>query len=224
MKMRGHTLIWAKDGPWIPSWLRWEKDPHVIESFMKTYIQTVMRHVTYPYVWDVVNEALTNTGEIRKDHVFSKVPDFICKSLKWAHEANPNAKLYINDYCVLSATGWSKKKSDGLYNLVKDLKNRGCPIHGVGFQTHVTTNYFYDGLDHGAVGIHENIQRYAAIGVETQMTEVDVACDKHNNSCNWDSAARQLQGKVFSHLLALCISEPNCKAFVTWGFTDLISW
>lgn len=129
---------------------------------------------------------------------------------------------------VLNAASWSKKKSDGLYNLVKDLKNRGCPIHGVGFQSHVTTNFFYDGLNNGAEGIKSNMRRYQNIGVETQITELDVVCDKHNNNCVngglTTSAGRQLQGKVFSHLLSLCLSEPNCKAFITWGFTDLISW
>lgn len=156
------------------------------------------------------------------------MPDFICKSLKWAHEANPNVKLFINDYMVLNAASWSKKKSDGLYNLVKDLKSRGCPIHGVGFQSHVTTNFLYDGLDKGAEGIKSNMRRYQNIGVETQITELDVTCDNHNNNCvNGGintSAGRQLQGKVFSHLLSLCLYEPNCKAFVTWGFTDIISW
>lgn len=75
---------------------------------MKTYIQTVIHHVNYPYVWDVVNELLQDNGELRNDHVFAKVPDFVCKSLKWAHEANPDAKLFINEYSVLSASGWSK--------------------------------------------------------------------------------------------------------------------
>lgn len=145
MAMRGHTLIWAKNGDWIPNWLK-QQSAGGVEAFMKQYIQNVVRHMDYPYVWDVVNEALNDNGTLRNDHVFAKVPDFICKSFKWAHEASPNTKLYINEYSVLNSEGWSKKKSDALYNLVKSLKNRGCPIHGVGFQSHITTNFLYDGL------------------------------------------------------------------------------
>jgi len=177
----------------------------------------------YPQYWDVVNEALDDNGNLRKDHVFAKVPDFVCKSFKWAHEANPRAKLFINDYSVLDRDHWSRKKSDALYELVKNLKNRGCPIHGVGFQTHVTTRYIRDNLTPDW-GVRYNIQRYAKIGVETHMTEVDVACNKKDGTCSWNNDAKLLQGRVYRQLLHICLTEPNCKAFVTWGFTDKVAW
>lgn len=227
MQMRMHTLIWAKQGPWIPAWLQKLPRPGQVEWVMKYYITNVVKHYDYPIIWDVVNEALNMDGTIRTDHVFAKVPDFLCKSFKWAREADTSGKkkLYINDYCVTDAYNWGKKKSDGLFNLVKNLKERGCPVDGVGFQTHITTNYYYaNQLKDGGPGIRENIRRYAKIGVETQMTEVDVACDTHNNSCKWGWEDFKLQARNYAMLLKICLQEPNCKAFVMWGFIDKYSW
>lgn len=191
MRMRGHTLIWAKPGSWIPGFVWGYKRAGQMEWFMQRYISAVMKHFDYPYVWDVVNEALENDGSIRKNQPFYVVKDFICKAFNWAHEANPKPKLFINDYCVLDAYNWGKRKSDGLYNLVADMKKRGCAVHGVGFQSHITTNYYYDnGVNKGGPGIRFNMQRYAKIGIDVQITEIDVACDNKSGTCSWNNAAK----------------------------------
>lgn len=101
---------------------------------MNEYIETVMSKVTYPFAWDVINEAINDSPNyVMKVSPWSIVDDYICKAFKAARKANPNAQLFYNDYKHASMTGIYKDKSDKVFNLVKDLKDRGCPIDGVGF-------------------------------------------------------------------------------------------
>lgn len=106
-----------------------------------------------------------------------------------------------------------------MYNMIKDLKKRGCPIHGVGFQSHLTTHYYKFNLWDG---IHKNMQRYHDLGIEVHITEIDVRCDNRDNSCKWDKDAKTLQANNFGKVLNICLNEPACKAFVSWGFTDAV--
>ena len=122
MAMRGHTLIWPKNSPgWIEGY---NKDR--LESFMINYIKETVKQVgPYPFAWDVVNEALDEpytNNFIRKSH-WDIIPNFICKAFKAAKEANPNQGRFYNDYSIMSATGWMKKKSDNAFKLVKQLQD-----------------------------------------------------------------------------------------------------
>lgn len=141
---------------------------------MNEYIETVMSKVTYPFAWDVINEAINDSPNyVMKVSPWSIVDDYICKAFKAARKANPNAQLFYNDYKHASMTGIYKDKSDKVFNLVKDLKDRGCPIDGVGFQSHVDITYTGENF----VSIRQNIRRYADIGIKVHFTEVDVRCE-----------------------------------------------
>jgi len=87
------------------------------------------------YAWDVINEAVTDgsTVEVLKETPWKEVDDFACKAFHYAHDADPAAELYYNDYNILTTHGWYQAKADKVFNFIKDLKDRGCPIHGVGF-------------------------------------------------------------------------------------------
>lgn len=136
MVVRGHAALWAKD-PFYPDFIRWEQNAGKIEDFMRRYIKaTVGRYRGRALAWDVVNEAITDRApyQVRTNTPWYKVNDFICKSFKWAHEADPTAQLFYNDYGHSSRDGgWYGGRGDAVYNMIKDLKQRGCPIHGVGF-------------------------------------------------------------------------------------------
>ena len=110
---------------------------------MVDYIHKVVSHVgERAFAWDVVNEAVSDDPKVLiKESPWSIIDDFLCKAYKAAHEANPKALLFYNDYSIASSTGWSQTKSDKVYNLVKDLRARGCPVHGVGIQAHLTIQY-----------------------------------------------------------------------------------
>lgn len=154
-----------------------EKDPKKLEEFMIDYIHKTMAHVTHPFAWDVVNEAVVdgpNPKKIMKDSPWMIVDDYICKAFKAARDANPKVELFYNDYKHASMTGRYKKKSDKVFNLLKELKGKGCAIDGVGFQSHIDINYDDDHYD----SIRKNIQRYNSIGLKVHFTEVDVRCNQ----------------------------------------------
>lgn len=89
-----------------------------------------------------MNEAVSdNKNELIKQSPWSKIDDYLCKGFKAAHEANPKALLFYNDYSIASATGWSKAKSDKVFNMLKEMRARGCPVNGVGIQAHLTIDF-----------------------------------------------------------------------------------
>ena len=76
-----------------------------------------------------------------RNSVYNLVDDFICKSFKWANAADPDAQLFYNDFNHGPAASRYKAKSDAVYELVKELKEKDCPIHGVGFQMHIQNDF-----------------------------------------------------------------------------------
>jgi len=128
----------------------------------------------------------------------------MCKAFKAAKaSAHPDSKLYYNDYNIEAMVGWQQTRSDAAYNMIKNMTDRGyddCPIDGVGFQGHLNTKYSDTMLD----SIHDNFQRYAALGLKVQITEVDISCPKSNGVCeidSWNDEELDKQGALFSNLL-----------------------
>lgn len=116
-----------------------------------------------------------------KDSPWSVIDDFICKSFKAARDAAPKGvKLFYNDYKHASMTGIYKRKSDNIYEMIKNMTERGkeCPIDGVGFQNHIDINYDEANFE----SIRENIQRYAKLGIEVHFTETDVRCKQSTSA------------------------------------------
>jgi len=135
-----------------------------------------VRHVgNYTLAWDVVNEAIDDSPDpkkIVKESPWTKVDDYVCKAFKAARAADPTIQLFYNDYKHASMTGPTKVKSDKVFNYIKELKARGCPIDGVGFQSHFDLS-FGDDFE----GLRANMKRYAEIGVKVHITEMDVSCN-----------------------------------------------
>ena len=128
----------------------------------------------------------------------------------WAHEADPEALLFYNEY---SAEG-SGAKSDAVYNLLTDLKSRGVPIHGVGMQMHFSTDWSPTGAD-----VVANMARLANAGLIVQVTEMDVRipmpAEEHELIA---------QAEIYRTMFEICIDAPNCFSFTIWGVTDAHSW
>ena len=106
----------------------------------------------------------------------------MCKAFKAAHEANPKAQLFYNDYGAESTAGWQSTKSDKVYNFLKDLIDRGCPVHGVGLQSHITLKYDEEMLE----GVRENIRRLGELGLIVHITELDVKCSSEKSCTDSD--------------------------------------
>lgn len=209
MAVRGHTLVWHNQNP---SWLkRKTKTRDDAIATLKDHIQTVVgRYKGKIVAWDVVNEAVDDaSGGLRESPWLTAIgPDYIAMAFEFAHEADPDAKLYYNDYSAEGVGG----KADAVYELVKGLKEQGVPIHGVGWQGHFQGNTYID-------DIKINGQRLADLGLEVAFTEVDVRIPVPAT----DAGLKQ-QADVYGKVTEICLELPNCKAIVTWGFTDRHSW
>lgn len=218
--VRGHTLVWHSQ---LPSWLSpdgssTELSDAEVKAVVKRHIQAQMRHFKGDiWQWDVVNEAFNDDGTPRET-VFYKAwggMSYIADVFRWAHEADPKALLFYNDY-NLEFTG---PKSDAVYAMVKQLKAQRVPIHGVGFQGHLSTQYGYPDL-------LNNLQRFAALGQKVALTEVDVRTPTQPDAVNTpvNELAPYAQESYWSRSLKACLAVRNCISFTPWGISDGYSW
>ncbi|MGA1871336.1 MAG: endo-1,4-beta-xylanase [bacterium] len=210
MKVRGHTLVWHKQ---LPKWLKggdWTQDE--LSTILKEHITTVVEHYKgRVFAWDVVNEAVLSDGSLRENLWFDAIgADYIKMAFQWAHEADPNVMLFYNDY---GGEGLNQK-SDAIYRLVEDMVYQGIPIHGVGLQMHISIDEYPDPHD-----VYENMERFAALGVDVHITEMDVRI-----KIPVTEEGRGLQAHIYHDICEACVSSDACKAFVLWGVSDQYSW
>ncbi len=211
MKLRGHTLVWHNQ---LPKWVtegKFSREEAI--ALMKEHIDIVVRRYKGKvWVWDVVNEAVDEDGKLlRKDSFWYKTigPDYVKLAFQFTREADPDALLYYNDY---SAEDMGSK-SKAVYNLVRDLKLQGVPINGVGWQMHVDSNFKINSSH------RDNAKRLADLGLEVSITELDV---RLTLPATQELATRQ--AGIYRDVTQFCLSIPNCKVLVMWGFTDKYSW
>ncbi len=138
---------------------------------------------------------------------------YVEQAFRWAHEADPHALLFYNE---AEGEGMNRK-SDAIYAMVKDFKQRGVPIDGVGLQMHIPQ------LDFDTVALGANIARLTALGLQVHITELDVSLpvDPSGNASMEDL---QRQADVYGGVARACLQNPGCTAIQTWGFTDKYSW
>jgi len=108
-------------------------------------------------------------------------------------------------------------KSDAIYAMVRDFRQRGVPIDGLGFEMHIAH------LHADVASISANIKRLTDLGVQVHITEMDVALPVDANG-NASAEDLQLQADIYRQIAAACVSHPGCTAIQTWGFTDKYSW
>jgi len=210
MKVRGHTLVWHQQ---LPGWITQgtftrEEWKTILHDHITTVVSRYKRRI---YAWDVVNEAIDDDGSLRNTVWLQGIgPEYIRLAFEWAHEADPQALLFYNDY---GASG-SGVKSDAVYNLVKNLTESGVPINGVGLQMHISLEsppVFGD--------IAANFERLNDLGLEVQVTELDV---RLRTPATTEDLTQQ--ANIYRNMLEVCLSADNCTSFVMWGFTDKYSW
>jgi len=214
-KVRGHNLCW---GVYNPTWLTSGNFSGTqLQAILQNHINNVAGHYKGQlYSWDVVNEAVsdspTPTEYLKTNVWYPAVPNYVDLAFQWAREVDPSAKLFYNDY---GAEG-SGSKSDAVYNMLKSMKERGIPVDGVGLQYHVSLGYTPEIED-----VIANIKRLNALGLEVQITEMDVSFSGGNGNENDEL---QAQADIYGLVLKACLTAQNCSAFVTWGFTDKYTW
>ena len=222
MKVRGHCLLWSE---YNPEWLaKGNFTPEQMSDLLREHITKVMAHYAgQVFAWDVVNEAFEADGDIEPSIWYDqpgiglkgKGTAYIEQAFRWARAADQDAKLFYNDYDAESLN----KKSDAIYEMLKDFKKRGVPVDGVGLQMHVN-----DYRTHDLSSLAANIKRLAELGLDVHITEMDVALPVDSNGVLLDQKDLERQAEVYRHVMATCLKFPRCNAFQMWGFTDKYSW
>ncbi|MFD6229391.1 non-reducing end alpha-L-arabinofuranosidase family hydrolase [Streptomyces sp. NPDC060232] len=199
-RVRGHTTVWHSQ---LPAWVGSIRDAQTLRGVMNHHITTQMTHYKGKiYAWDVVNEAFADGGSGRlRSSVFQEVlgDGFIEEAFRTARAADSSAKLCYNDYNI---ENWSDAKTQGVYRMVKDFKSRGVPIDCVGFQSHF-------GAGGPPASFKTTLAGFAALGVDVQITELDIA---------------QASPAHYANTVSTCLSVARCTGITVWGVRDSDSW
>ncbi|KAL1733906.1 glycoside hydrolase family 10 protein [Schizophyllum commune] len=186
-QVRGHTLVWHSQ---LPSWVQSIGDAASLVGTLS------FRHCLHQLM--SLSEIFNEDGTLRSS-VFSNVlgQDFVTIAFQAAREADPNAKLYINDYNLDSVNA----KVQGLVSLVNSVNSGEKLIDGIGTQTHLSAG--------GSSGVAAAIKALAATGLEVAVTELDIA---------------SAPAADYVAVAQACLDEPLCVSITTWGVADPNSW
>jgi endo-1,4-beta-xylanase len=229
MKVRGHTLVWHNQ---TPDWLFKNADGSQVDKEtllkrMKEHItQVVSRYKGKIYAWDVVNEAIDDeASKFYRDSPWYQIcgEEFIAKAFQYAHEADPDALLFYNDYNTEKLS-----KRDNIYKLVKQLLDAKVPIHGVGLQGHWS---IYEPSEQA---LRESLKKFSSLGVALQITELDVSVypseqgrrEKRTDESDKFTAEME-QKQIEKYKMAFSVFR-EFKSSITgitfWNVTDKRSW
>lgn len=226
MRVRGHTLIWAKS---TPGWFFYGQDEKLLDREVllrraEHYVKEVVGHYKGKVCcWDVVNEAISDRDGFYKKNLWLETigEDYIEKAFRWAHAADPDARLFYNDYFAVYPA-----KRDKIYRMVKKLLEEGVPIHGIGIQGHWDLNW--PSINH----IRTAIEKFASLDLEIQITEMDISIHKDHPFFNDVSPYKNLtkksenrQAMRYKHLFELFRDYRDVITSVTfWGVADDSTW
>jgi endo-1,4-beta-xylanase len=215
-RVRGHNLVWHQA---LPDWVR---DPSLtpddLSDILRNHIFAVVGHFRdrfagTVFAWDVVNEAFATDATLRTDSPWVRIgpdPDsYIAKAFEWAHQADPAAELFYNDY---SDEGLGTK-ANTVYEFVKRLKMQGVAIGGIGLQSHLGPRWRPPEAEVAA-----NMQRLAALGLKIHVTELDDRLTLPVTTAELDRQAGD-----YRVMLGACLATPACEALFTWGISDKYS-
>ncbi|KAB5576060.1 glycoside hydrolase superfamily [Coniochaeta sp. 2T2.1] len=209
--LRCHTLdrhsqlpAFVQNGTWTRA---------TLTAAIQSHITNVVSHFKGQcYSWDVVNEALNENGTFRNDVFFQVLgSDFIPISFAAAAAADPDAKLYYNDFNLET----SRSKADGAVRIVQLLQAAKVRIDGLGFQAHLDV-----GRTPNRTSLETTLNRFTSLGLEVAYTELDVAHTK----LPANASALQQQARDYVSVVGSCLAVAKCVGIVVWEFTDKYSW
>lgn len=224
--VRGHTLAWHSQ---VPSWVSQDGKKNN-NNFTRRELLDILKNHIFNVVgqykgrireWDVCNEVLDDDQSIVRTNpdsyklrpsIWSTYigEEFIDSAFVWAHQADPEARLFINEY---GAEFMGDTKTEAYYNLIKRLKADNRPIDGCGLQCHLTTGQ----LD--TLKLEKNIRRYAELGMDCIITELDIALANP-----YAADALDTQAKEYGAITRVFLRNDNCPSMLVWGISDNHSW
>ncbi len=207
-RVRCHNLVWHSQ---LPSWVS-SLPSNQVQAAMETHITTEATHFKGKcYAWDVVNEPFNDdaTATPRADVFFNAMGiGYIADALRTAHAADPNAKLYLNDYNIEGENA----KSNAMFSLAQSLLAQGVPLNGIGFESH----FVLGGIPSD---MQANMQRFANLGLDVAVTELDDRITLPASSANLTQQASE-----FSAVVKDCLNVSRCVGVTQWAVGDADSW
>ncbi|WP_084316071.1 endo-1,4-beta-xylanase [Actinospica robiniae] len=206
MQVRGHNLVWQNQ---LPSWVS-SLPTNQIQGAMESHITTEVSHFKAKvYSWDVVNEPFNGDGSLVSDPFYKAMGSgYIADALRTAHAADPNAKLYLNDYSIEGENA----KSNAMYSLAQSLLSQGVPLNGIGFESHFIVGQIPSDMQ-------ANMQRFANLGLDVAVTELDDRIQTPASSANL-----QQQATDYATVVRDCLAVSGCVGVSQWGVGDADSW
>lgn len=220
MTMIGHTLVWHQQSP---AWMNTDVTREEAIENLKTHIKEVVTHYGSDITaWDVVNEAFDDSvtnpsnwrGALRNTPWKQAIgDDYLEIAFTAAREANPDIKLYYNDYNLDNVN-----KREAVYYMAKEFIEKGIPIDGIGMQGHYS-------LTTSVTNVRNSVKRFAELGLEISVTELDITVNEAQGNAELTEAQELAQAQKYAQLFQIYREYSDSVARVTfWGLTDGSSW
>jgi endo-1,4-beta-xylanase len=205
-RVRCHNLVWQNQ---LPSWVS-SLPASQVQAAMETHITTEATHFKGEcYAWDVVNEPFNSDGSFVSDPFFKAMGSgYIADALRTAHAADPAAKLYLNDFNIEGENA----KSNAMFSLAQSLLAQGVPLNGIGFESHFILGQIPSDMQ-------ANMQRFANLGLDVAVTELDDRITLPATSANLTQQATE-----FSNVVRDCLGVSRCVGVTQWAVGDADSW
>jgi endo-1,4-beta-xylanase len=212
MRVHGHTLIWAANNPkWVNEF---QGDKRAWKNLLKSHVQTVVKHFKGKVAsWDVINEAFADNGTLKKSIWLEKIgPEYIELAFRYAHEADPKALLFLNEY----GQEYDGRRREGIMKMVQDFKKRKVPIHGLGLQMHVVVRISDDNIS----GV---INWAASSGLLVHLSELEISVlHSQPETFQMDSALANKQAHKYKTIFESFKKIPKAQQYgiTTWNVGD----
>ncbi len=219
MAVQAHHYLWGEE-KWLPEWLKQGNySKQQLLEIIQDHIMTVgKRYSGHIQEWTVVNEAFTRGQhyyDLRDwwgDHLGNDQQAYLDQSFIWARQADPKAKLILNDF----ANEGINDISNAMYDYVKTAKARSVPIDGLGMQMHI------DGAHPPTKDeVISNMKRFGALGIQVYVTEFDV--NMHDLKVS-NKDKDQIAANIYYEMMRACIESKVCHSFAILGITDKETW
>ena len=214
IRVHGHALIWPRNLA-NPKWvLDFKGDKRAWDSLLRVHVTTIVKHFKGKVAsWDVVNEAFADNGMLNKNIWLENMgPDYIAKAFQYAHEADPKALLFYNDY----GQEYDGRKIRAILKMVADFKKRGIPIDGLGLQFHTNARV-------SKIRITTGIFTAAKSGLLIHLSELEVGVRfQKDKSFKLTPEMAAQQAEKYKNIFQIYGSIPKKQQFgiTTWNVSD----